>query len=392
MADAVWLIVGVAVGAGLALLVIVLRSGREKTLTQSLLAEVQAQKVAELNAIVEQLRTAFGALSRDALSQNTDDFLKLATTKLDERVSASSEQIESKKKLIDAALTSMNTKLAELAGQHSKTTGALESAVKATGQLRETTDRLREALSSSQRRGQWGERMAEDILRLIGFIEGVNYRKQAAVESGERPDFTFLMPRGLTLNMDVKFPLDNYLRALEAGDDEGRKQREAAFLRDVRAQVKTVTGRSYISPEDGTVDCVLVFIPNEQIYHFIHERDPSLLDDAARQKVVLCSPLTLYAVLTVVRQAVDNFRLEQTSNEILGLLGAFRKEWAKFGEVVDKMERGLETAVKAFDELKTTRTRKLERQLDRVEDLQRAKGVPAADEESGRAMIDVHGG
>jgi len=189
----------------------------------------------------------------------------------------------------------------------------------------------------------------------------------------------------------VKFPLDNYLRALEADDADLRKQREAAFLRDVRAQIKTVTGRSYIDPADGTVDCVLVFIPNEQVYHFIHERDASLLDDAVRQKVVLCSPLTLYAVLTVVRQAVDNFRLEQTSNEILTLLGAFRKQWTLYGEVVDKLEKALNGAVKAFDDLKTTRTRQLERQLDRIEDLQQTKGfVAAADDPAAEKRIDAN--
>ena len=66
-------------------------------------------------------------------------------------------------------------------------------------------------------RGQWGERIAEDVLRLSGFLEGVNYlRQHTLTDSGGRPDYTFLMPNGLVMHMDVKFPLDNYLRFLDA--------------------------------------------------------------------------------------------------------------------------------------------------------------------------------
>ncbi len=400
MLSALAVVIGVVVGAAIVLVIVLLRSRRERESAQRLLEELQAQKAAELGAIIAELKTAFSALSREALSQNTDDFLKLATTKLEQQSAAGDQQLESKRKLIDAALNNMNAKLNELAGltqsvdkDRRETAGALRAelakATEATGQLRETAAQLREALSSSQRRGQWGERMAEDVLRLVGFLEGVNYFKQATVGTGERPDFTFLMPRGLKLNMDVKFPLDNYLRAIETEDPQSRKHHEAAFLRDVRNQIKAVTTRAYINAAEGTVDCVLVFIPNEQVYHFIHEHDRTLLDDAVKQKVILCSPLTLYAVLSVVRQAVDNFRLEQTSNEILALLGAFRGEWKKYCEVVERMGRALDQAMRAFEQLQTTRTRQLERKLDRIEDLQRAKGLPGDEPADSQKLVDV---
>ena len=67
-------------------------------------------------------------------------------------------------------------------------------------------------LSSSQKRGQWGERIVEDILNVIGLIEGINYTKQGVVESGERPDFTFKLPKEKIIYMDVKFPLAHYER------------------------------------------------------------------------------------------------------------------------------------------------------------------------------------
>src|SRR5581483_2185463 len=116
--------------------------------------------------------------------------------------------------------------------------------------------------------------------RVAGFIENVNYLRQKTIEaSGSRPDFTFLLPRNLKLNMDVKFPLDNYLKSLEAVSDTDRARYRSDFLKDVRAKIKEVTSRDYISPEQNTVDSVLLFIPNEQIYAFIHEQDGAILDD-----------------------------------------------------------------------------------------------------------------
>ena len=400
MTSALAAVIGVVLGAAIVLAIVLIRSRRDRETTRRLMDELQAQKAAEVNAIIDRVNLEFAKISGEALFQNTDHFLKWAKSKLDDQTTAGDQRLESKKKLIDAALATMNAKLTELAGltqsvdkDRREDTGAIRAdlakATEATGRLRETTAQLREALSSSQRRGQWGERMAEDVLRLVGFIEGVNYQKQATVGTGERPDFTFLMPRGLKLNMDVKFPLDNYLRALDTDEPQSRKHHESAFLRDVRNQIKAVTTRAYINAEEGTVDCVLVFIPNEQVYHFIHEHDPALLDDAVKQKVVLCSPLTLYAVLAVVRQAVDNFQLERTSSEILELLGAFRGEWKKYCEVVDRMGRALDQAMRAFEQLQTTRTRQLERKLDRIEDLQQAKGLTTEDPIDEQRLVDV---
>jgi len=115
--------------------------------------------------------------------------------------------------------------------------------------------------------------------------------------------------------MDVKFPLDNYVKCLEAESDPERVRCRNDFLRDVRTKIKEVTTREYINTEQNTVDYVLLFIPNEQIYAFIHEQDHSVLDEGMKNKVVFCSPITLFAILAVVRVAVDNFSLEQASNE-----------------------------------------------------------------------------
>jgi DNA recombination protein RmuC len=221
--------------------------------------------------------------------------------------------------------------------------------------------------------------MAEDVLRLAGFVENVNYRKQKAVESGRRPDFTFLLPQDLTLNMDVKFPLDNYLKYLDADSDLEGVRYFNSFLRDHRDRNKKDTGREYIDPGGNTVDYVLVFIPNEQVYAFIQERDRTLMDDALRSKVIFCSPLTLFAVLAVVRQAVENFALERTSDRILGLMGAFNKQWGMFVDKLEKMGKRIAHAQREFDQLTTTRRRQLEKPLREIETLRTQREIPVAE-------------
>src|SRR3954451_6313457 len=122
--------------------------------------------------------------------------------------------LDSKKALIDQQLGAMSTQLGKvgelvqtLEGDRRQAFGELAGELRRQHEglsaLTENTQQLREVLASSKVRGQWGERMAEDVLRLAGFVEGVNYRKQATLANAGRPDYTFMMPHGLLMHMDV---------------------------------------------------------------------------------------------------------------------------------------------------------------------------------------------
>ncbi|MYE26398.1 MAG: DNA recombination protein RmuC, partial [Chloroflexi bacterium] len=211
----------------------------------------------------------------------------------------------------------------------------------------------------------WGERMAEDMLNFMGLVENVNYIKQASLESGSRPDFTFLLPNRKQLNMDAKFPLDNYMLYFNAESDADKKEYSQKFLRDVSQRVAEIQNRGYISAE--TLDCVLVFIPNEQVYRFIHEQDESIIDKALRQKVILCSPLTLYIVLAVIHQAAQNFNIEQRSREIVSIVEEIRFEWGKYSDLMDGMGKNFATLQNKFNQLTMTRTKALDRKFDKIE-------------------------
>ena len=255
-----------------------------------------------------------------------------------------------------ADLSPVHDELRRLQESLARTHGELRQQLAATHQ---TTATLTSALVSPKARGQWGERLADDVLRALGLVEGVSYVRQRATRHGTIPDVTFLLPGEQVLHMDVKFPLDNR----DAAPD--------VFLRDVRGRVKELTGRGYVDPAGGTLDYVLLFVPNESLYAFIHEHDPGLIDEALRRKVVLCSPLTLYAVLSVVRRAADVAALERTSGEVLAVLGTFTQEWERFCEALDKVGRTVDAVERAYGDLAGTRRRALERPLARVDELRR---------------------
>jgi DNA recombination protein RmuC len=325
----------------------------------------------------------------DELQRAVDTLVGVAGEQLDARSRAGAAHLEGRKELIDAQLAAMAHTLEQVTGlvqraeharanQFGQVSEQLQGVARQHVELGRTTASLREALTSSQARGQWGERMAEDVLRAAGFVEGVNYRTQVTTRSGTRPDVTFLLPGDQVVHMDVKFPLGRYLDLLDADADADREVARRDFLKAVRARIREIADRGYIDAQDGTLDCVLLFIPNEQVYGFVHEHDPQLLDDALAQRVVLCGPSTLFAVLAVIRAAVDAFALERTSDEILRLLAGFNDQWGRFTDQLDKLGRGLETTQRAYDALATTRRTQLEKQLDAVEELRSARGVEAA--------------
>ena len=356
-------------------------------------ADAREHATAERDAAVQAALEQSAVLQREQMAATVkrhNDTLQATAVQVKEQTSA---ELGSKQQVIEARLDQVHgemrselTKLAQLVSSLGETSaqkfGEVDTALRAhmeiTTTLSESTQSLRSALANPQARGQWGERMAEDVLRLAGFVEHVNYEKQTQIDGGTgRPDFTFNMPKGQTLFMDVKFPMASYLRYLEAGTDAERETHLKRFLADVRARVKELAKREYAVEGGGSaVDNVLLFIPNEQLTGFIHEHDPALIEDAMSQQIVMCSPLTLFAFLGVIRQAHDNFMVEQTSDEILKLIGTFGTEWEKYTEQADKVKKRFDAVEKEFDLLVGRRRRVLERPLRQLDELRRARDLP----------------
>ena len=211
-------VIGVLVGAGIALLI-----GKIYSRTSG-----------------KQMQDAFSALAADALDANSK--------RLSE---ASGKDLDHKKELIDQTLKNVGQRLEQVnkylqgvEADRKKEFGALGSSITT---LSQTAGQLHAVLASTQRRGAWGERMAEDIIRIAGMIEGVQYTKQSSqqAESG-RPDFTFSLPNNLSVNMDVKFPLESYKAYLDADTDQASAAALRALTVAVRGHIRAVAARAAV--------------------------------------------------------------------------------------------------------------------------------------------------
>ncbi len=372
---------GVISGAALALLINWIRRSHERELARHLVYTVENQRVEDLERILGRVRESFQALSMEALSRSTSEFLKLATQSLGNQTRAGEKDLEGKKRLIDEKLELMKWEMqrvrdliSALERDREQKFGEVVTQIRHTAdetrKLQNTANQLHMALAGTKVRGQWGERMTEDVLSLLGLKEGINYRKQKALEgSATIPDFTFFLPEGQMVNMDVKFPMDNYLRYLATDSVADKEKYRAAFLKDVRNRIKEVSNRNYINPNGGTIDCMIIFIPNEQLFLFVNELDHKLIDDALRSKVILCSPVTLFAVLSVIRQAVVNFQLEKATGEIVKQFGIFNKQWSMFIASFDRLGKKIDETQSEYQALVSARARQLDKPLAEIQRL-----------------------
>lgn len=262
---------------------------------------------------------------------------------------------------LDGMKDSLHEWLGKLAESQGQTNTQLAHIGKSHETLNDATSRLQKLLQPGQR-GYWGERMAEDVIRAAGLQEGVNYRKQSAISNGKVPDITFLLPDSRVLHMDIKFPLDNYRRHIEGHQDLKK------FIADVKAHIRTLAGRDYAADENG-LGFVLMFLPVDSLFTVILQSDGEIPALAERHKVVLCSPTTLFPVLTLIRTAMDTFQMVSQSQEIVEAVFAFEREWEKYDQHVCKVAKQLATFTNSFDELVGARKKALERKVSSVVDL-----------------------
>ena len=339
--------------------------------------ELAAQKalndaVARLSAQAEQDRQEAIRLATESVTKQSNDLLGAKAQVIDATLKGVTNDVTKR-------LSEINTELQNLREASSKQYGSVEEAVSA---LAKRTDNLKDILSNSQKRGQWGERLAEDILRSAGFVEGKNYSKQQQIEGGGKPDYRFEMPPDRVLFMDVKFPLDQYSLYITADDEAVRANAKDQFLDALHGHISALAKRDYVDKaENNTIDYVLMFVPNESISSFVHEADPGLIDTALEQKVVLCTPLTLYAFLVVIRQATDSFHTEKNAADIMRRINLFHKEWDNYTKAVDSVEDQFKKLVGALESINKdgTRFKKLNVQVREIEKIRKREGIAEVD-------------
>jgi DNA recombination protein RmuC len=366
-------------------------------------AALRAEMLAELARTVAETVNASVAGAMAQLSERArldrEESIKMAADKI---AASGGEQLGARAQVIDTTLQSlagqMNQRLdalsTELQQLRQVNNTQYDNVGKAVEALARRTDNLSEILSSSQKRGQWGERVVEDMLRAVGFIEGVNYSKQDINAAGGRPDYKFLMPPDRVLFMDVKFPLDSYANHFNAENDALRQQAKTDFVKAVRGHVDALARRDYtLNAKEEALDYVLMFLPNESISGFVHEADPAMIDYALGKKVVLCSPLSLYSFLSVIRQATDSFHTEQTAASIMQQIAKFNKEWQNYVKAVDEVKDVFHKLTDKVDSIGTdgTRFKKLNVPIRAIEKMRTTQGImelPSGDDGTGLPFDD----
>ena len=347
--------------------------------TEELTSQIKLVNEQALNGAIAELNQRAEAHREETIRTVTQMVTQQSGEALGKRAEVISTTLKGVHDDVSKRLAELNHELDQLRQLNA---GQFSSVSEAVTLLAQRTANLNEVLSSSQKRGQWGERLAEDMIRAAGLVEGVNYSKQDTTAAGGRPDFTFTMPPDRVLFMDVKFPLDRYVAHLDADDDATRATTKADFVKAVRSHVDALAKRDYIDQTtEDALDYVLMFVPNESISGFVHEADPHLIDWALERKVVLCSPLTLYAFLVVIRQATESFHTEQTAAEITQQINKFSKEFDNYSAAVDKVRATFNKLDNELGAIATdgTRFRKLSVPIRDIEKLRKRQGIGELD-------------
>lgn len=251
----------------------------------------------------------------------------------------------------------------------SEITTAIDEHRKLTDELKVSTHQLATVLSNNQQRGEWGERIIEDLLKANGLMEGVHYARQSFMgTSSLKPDIMLLLPNNRTVAVDVKFPYAE-IQKMALTDNKSAKQAHLKqFASDLKTKIKKVS--EYIDPSHDTLDYAIMFVPNEMVFSFINQKFPDLVDDAISKRVLIVSPFTFLIVARTVMESYRNFMIGDQLKEVVKYIDEFVNEWDKFKGQFEKYGRSISTLHSAYEELSGTRVRQMERRIDNVKSVQ----------------------
>lgn len=257
-----------------------------------------------------------------------------------------------------------------------------------TDQLRISTQQLATVLSNNQTRGEWGERIIEDLLLANGLMEGVHYLKQQKqATSMLRPDITLLLPNKRNVPVDVKFPYSEIQKMATADTQAAKQAHVRQFAADVRGKVLKVA--QYIDPEQNTLDYAILFVPNEMIFSYINQQFPDLVDEAMAKRVLMVSPFTFLIVARTIMESYRNFMLSDKLRDVVKSVDEFTNEWKNFKAKFEKYGRSLDTLKTDYEELTGTRVRQMEKKITKIEKLQQGGGMALIEEALEEPLLPV---
>lgn len=354
-----------AVAGGLGWLIARLHSQRKITQLETTL-HIERQTAAEQLAEVEK---TFAVLSNEALRSNSQTFLQLAQETLKRFQVHAKGELEQKERAVENLVKPIRETLEKaeqqmrlMENERKQAYGALHKHLETLTQTQQTlhseTRNLVQALRRPEVRGQWGEMTLKRLVELAGMVDHCDFYEQQQATSAEgqsRPDMIVRMPDERELVVDAKTPLDAYLSAIEAPDDETRNKYLLQHARNVRARVRELSAKTYWAQFRRAPDFVVLFIPGEQFLGAALDVDRDLLEHAMRQRVILTTPTSLIALLRAVgygwRQqalAANAERIRETGEDLYNRLATFSEHLSGLGRSLDRAVSQYNQSVGSF--------------------------------------------
>jgi len=324
------------------------------------------QRATELEAkraVVEdaqaRLKESFTALSAQALSQNTDEFLKLAGQTFGKLHQQSTDELAKREQAIDSlvkplreSLQKVDVTIGEIEKSRANAYGQLSKQLESLGtaQLLLTTEasKLSTALRSTTTAGTWGELQLRRVVEMSGMSSYCDFVEQES-SGALRADLVVRLPGGQQIVVDSKAPNDAYREAANASDDAVRIVKLAEHAAKVRGHIDALAAKSYWEQFQPSPEFVVLFLPGDQFLSGALQADPTLIDRAIAKKVLLATPATLIALL---KAAAYGWRQEDVSKnaQVIADLGrTLYDRIATFADNLDGVGRGLDAANKAFN-------------------------------------------
>ncbi len=338
-----------------------LEGARAKLSSES---ELRARTDELLRQSEAQVRVAVESASRIALDANSETFLKLArevfgrdqataTATLTERQKAFEQLIEPIKSALARHEEQAMALERERRESHGKLAGQIESLVSVQALLHRETRNLSTALRRPEVRGRWGELTLRRVVELSGMAERCDFVEQEQVESQERgvlrPDLIVRMPESRELVVDAKTPLDAYLDAIEAQDDEARQAALTRHAQHMEQRIRELSQKAYWDQFEHSPEFAVLFVPGDQFLSAALTERPDLIDTALKQSIIIATPSTLMALLKVVAYGWRQAAVAENAAEIRELGQELHKRLDTFVRHLQKVSRSLGSAVDSFN-------------------------------------------
>jgi DNA recombination protein RmuC len=188
---------------------------------------------------------------------------------------------------------------------------------------------------------------------MAGMIEHCDFEQQASADTDDgrvRPDLIVKLPGGMNVVVDAKVPLEAYLNALEAEDDDARAAHLEVYGRHVRDHLRKLGAKSYQDSFSPTPEFVVLFLPSEAFHSAALEQVPDLIQDGVDNKVLIATPTSLIGLLKVVAYGWRQERMAESAEQVAELGRQLHKRIGTMAGHLAKLGRAINTTANAYND------------------------------------------